>query len=153
MGYESFVQLSIPILSRQQVWKHQGRAGLDVVVAANHESFERLAKLARRCVAGDEHRAGSCREAIVITNERDENALKARKVGDSQEPCLTGSDHLACGKSDTESISPRALEKSMIAPAAAADASHATAMSPDLMASRRTSTAFAASFAALNSSA
>ena len=147
------MQLPVPIRSRQEVWNNQRFAGPDAVIARDQESLQRLTELRCRGTAGNQHRARSGREEILITDERDQNALKARKIGNSEEPCLSRSDHLACGYWDTESISPRALVNNIIAPAAAADASQATAMSPDLTASCRTSTAFAASLTALMRSA
>ena len=101
-------------------------------------------------------RHDDCRGAdeveVIAEGEVDDGRAEAVKVGDTNEPRPSRRDHWVSGLRSAFWMSSRACAASIIAPAAADDASQARAMSPDKVASRRIDAALFAINAALTSS-
>ena len=115
--------------------------------------FERAPKLIGR--GGARHDDGAAARAphIGMAGEATDGALKSAKVRGPEQARLAGGNHRISGRRTAASISSWALLSSIIDPAAAEDASHASCSSPETAACLRVLTAVSARFTALISSA
>ena len=88
-----------------------------------------------------------------MAGEATDGALKSAKVRGPEQARLAGGNHRISGRRTAASMSSWALFSSIIDPAAAEDASHASCSSPETAACLRVLTAVSARFTALMSSA
>ena len=143
----------VPLESRQP----PGRIGeprVQIVVeliAREPPGSGRRARRRGRARGGDDDHHGGRR---VARRQRGDGVAEHVQVGDAHQPRQARGDHCgSCGRRNTASISARARDVSIRAPAAADEASHARARSPEAAASRRIRAAPSAICAALTSSA